>query len=41
MAEPADLDLHQARLTASVAPDFAETLYARAVWREKAAGTIE
>jgi hypothetical protein len=27
----ADLDLHQRRLTADVAPDFAETLYERAV----------
>jgi cation diffusion facilitator CzcD-associated flavoprotein CzcO len=37
----ADLDVHERRLTADVAPDFAETLYARALWREKAAGTIE
>jgi hypothetical protein len=37
----ADLELHKARLTADVAPDFTETLYAGAVWREKAAGTID
>ncbi len=37
----ADVELHKARLTADVAPDFAEALYARAVCREKAAGTIE
>ncbi|HEX3954308.1 MAG TPA: NAD(P)/FAD-dependent oxidoreductase [Stellaceae bacterium] len=28
----ADLDLHQERLTADVAPDFAEAFYASAVW---------
>jgi hypothetical protein len=29
----ADLELHQRRLTADVAPDFAETLYAAAIGR--------
>ncbi len=29
----ADLDLHRRRLSADVAPDFAETFYAAAVWR--------
>jgi hypothetical protein len=29
----ADLDIHQRRLTADVAPDFAETLYAAALGR--------
>jgi FAD-dependent urate hydroxylase len=32
----ADLDLHQRRLTADVAPDFTETLYAAAVWPVRA-----
>jgi FAD-dependent urate hydroxylase len=31
----ADLDVHKRRLAADVAPDFAEALYASAVWREK------
>ena len=31
----ADLDLHQPRLTADAAPDFAETLYATAVQRPR------
>ena len=37
----ADLDEHRHRLAADVAPDFAEGLYASAMWREKGAGMIE